>query len=333
MALLALSRPYEGLVASIPVVCILSADLFRSLRSPHAGTWRLVFECGFPLLITLTALAGFIAAHNHAITGNAFKLPYVEYFEQYESAPPFLFQSPRPEPSYNHPIQRKFFRGVARDHRQRRSPSGFLRACGEKFRLYNNFFLGWAFAIVGLGVLLVLSERKVRFSLACMVLFALGTCAETFDYPHYAAPFVPIGAYLWVRALQALWEVRGGLPAVRIAVALLVVAGIVLQASQANRDANYRASFKIYKRGEIIDWLEARDGDHLVVVRYGAKHNPHIEWVQNDADIENARIVWAREIDQDRAAELIRRFPGRSVWLFQPDRRLQALVRYPVDSL
>jgi len=48
-----------------------------------------------------------------------------------------------------------------------------------------------------------------------------------------------------------------------------------------------------------------------------------MEWVYNQADIDNAKIVWARDMGPTDNVELIRYFKDRSVWLLQPDDSLQ----------
>jgi hypothetical protein len=327
LGLLALSRPYEGLVASLPAVFVLSLRLLRG----GEGARRTLRAIWLPLLITLTAVAGFLGAHNRAVTGSAWRLPYAEYFRQYDVVPSFLFLPLSEIPDYRHEVQRRFFLSE-NDYLRRRTVPGFLAGCGEKMVLLSRFYAGWSFVIVGLGVLLALSDRRVRFALGCAALFALALCVETFETPHYAAPFVAIGAFLWVRGLQAVWEWRGGRPAVRIAAAFLVATGFWLHTTSAIRQAKHRASYPIYRRHERIEWLEKREGDHLVIVRYDRWHNYHIEWVQNEADIESARVVWAHEMDPHRTAELLRAFPERTAWLLRPDRRPVALLPYKLGE-
>jgi hypothetical protein len=64
------------------------------------------------------------------------------------------------------------------------------------------------------------------------------------------------------------------------------------------------------------------------MVRYTPDHTPHEDWVYNDADIDSAPIVWAREMDPARNAELLRYFHDRRVWLLEPDRDLMKLRAY-----
>ena len=60
-------------------------------------------------------------------------------------------------------------------------------------------------------------------------------------------------------------------------------------------------------------------GEHLVLVRYGDCHDAGEEYVYNDADIDHARIVWAREVPGQSLAPLLDYFRNRDVWVFQPD--------------
>jgi hypothetical protein len=43
--------------------------------------------------------------------------------------------------------------------------------------------------------------------------------------------------------------------------------------------------------------LKEEQGRHLVIVRYGPRHSEHDEWVYNEAEIDGARVLWARDMD------------------------------------
>jgi hypothetical protein len=60
-------------------------------------------------------------------------------------------------------------------------------------------------------------------------------------------------------------------------------------------------------------------GEHLVIVRYSPKHNVHEEFVYNDADIDNSKTVWAREIPGQDIHPLLTYFRNRDVWVLEPD--------------
>jgi hypothetical protein len=65
--------------------------------------------------------------------------------------------------------------------------------------------------------------------------------------------------------------------------------------------------------------LAAIPGEHLVLVRYSKDHNSGEEYVYNDADIDHAKIVWAREIPGVDLKPLLTYFRNRDVWLYEPD--------------
>ncbi len=55
-------------------------------------------------------------------------------------------------------------------------------------------------------------------------------------------------------------------------------------------------------------------GNHLIIVRYESGHSPHDEWVYNDADIDRAKVVWAREMDPQQNQKLLKYFANRQAW-------------------
>ena len=80
--------------------------------------------------------------------------------------------------------------------------------------------------------------------------------------------------------------------------------------------------------------LEAMTGKHLVMVRYGDDHNIHDDWVYNGAELDSAKLIWAREIDPEQDSKLFDYFRDRKVWLVTPDTDNTALKPYtpPSDS-
>jgi hypothetical protein len=59
-------------------------------------------------------------------------------------------------------------------------------------------------------------------------------------------------------------------------------------------------------------------GKQLVFVHYGPRHMFH-NWIHNAADIDSARIVWARDLGSAEDEQLRRYYPGRKAWLVEPD--------------
>jgi hypothetical protein len=73
------------------------------------------------------------------------------------------------------------------------------------------------------------------------------------------------------------------------------------------------------ERASIQQQLQKAPGRHLVLVRYSPDHYALNEWVYNSPNLDNSKIIWAREMDAATNQELIRHYPGRRVWLVQPD--------------
>jgi len=71
----------------------------------------------------------------------------------------------------------------------------------------------------------------------------------------------------------------------------------------------------------------------LVVVGYMPNHEFRDEWVYNAADIDAAKVVWARGMDEEKNRELLPYFSGRRVWLVEPDKRPVRLVPNSLSSM
>jgi hypothetical protein len=120
------------------------------------------------------------------------------------------------------------------------------------------------------------------------------------------------------------WTVGIGLSR---AVVLISLSSLVTQALNAapvpyaingNSEPRYLVEFQ----------LAAMPGEQLVIVRYSPKHDPTNEWVYNRADIDDAKVVWAREIPGLDIHPLLDYFRGRTVWLAQPDVDPKKLIPY-----
>jgi hypothetical protein len=75
--------------------------------------------------------------------------------------------------------------------------------------------------------------------------------------------------------------------------------------------------------------LESLPGRQLIMVHYGPGHDFYEEWVENRADLQSARVVWARERSREENCQLIASYGGRTVWLFDADRG--QLEKYTAD--
>jgi hypothetical protein len=81
-------------------------------------------------------------------------------------------------------------------------------------------------------------------------------------------------------------------------------------------------------RKPVEQHLAAMPGQHLVLVRYSKDHNSGEEYVYNDADIDHAKTIWAREIPGMDVTPLLTYFRNRDVWLFEPDEDNESVSPY-----
>jgi hypothetical protein len=112
LVMLANSRPWEGLVLSLPVAVALFAGLLSSRRATvRARALRVVF----PIFIVLVVAGSAMAYYFLSVTGSPVRMPYEVDRETYATAPIFLWQLPRSEPTYRHPVMQEFYRRYEQD--------------------------------------------------------------------------------------------------------------------------------------------------------------------------------------------------------------------------
>jgi hypothetical protein len=329
MAILANSRPYEGLVLSLAAIAALVWWFVRRNRLGLAFALRRV---GLPLALVLGANAGWMAWYNFRVTGNAFRLPYLVHEETYGIAPVFLFQSARPVPIYRHEALREFHQEwELPTYVNQRSLQGLLSEARRKL-----YVLGSAFLLTPLFLLSVItlpwvvrSNGWMRFALVTCGLVTAALLVETYSAARYAAPITALVFVLLVQGLRylRLWTVQGK-PLGRwlVRVGLLLCLTIVPAGFAGERLLENGGWGRT--RQAVLNQLVALEGKHLVIVRYQADHDIHHDWVYNEADIDNARVVWAREMGPSQDAELLDYFKDRSLWLLEADAKPPELLPY-----
>jgi hypothetical protein len=208
--------------------------------------------------------------------------------------------------------------------------------------MYWRFFLGALFTIPMLTLPWLWKNRDARLLLiVAMLFFLLALSTQVWQSPHYGSPATALFALIVAMGMRRLrlweWRVRSlGKILVR-ALPLAVLLTLVIDASVRNPDAAGSRWAAVGRAGvhraAIRKGLIDAGGRHLVLVRYQPNHDVHDEWVYNDAGIDTAPVVWAREMGPLRDGELLRYFQGRSVWLVEPDVRPPWISPYPVGSV
>ena len=332
LALMADSRPYEGLVFSIPAAGAMILWLFRTRWTRRTLTHALV-----PIIILLSLFSAATGYYYYRVTGSPFRMTYQVNRETYATAPYFVWQQPRPEPTYNHRVMRDFYRWELAQFQQNRTLGGALRRTRDKLVGWWKFYLGPALSVPLLAFPRILRDRRMQFPLVALAVFVAGLAPQTWTLPHY---FAPATALLYLVLLQCMRHMRfwggrhsmQGTAGVRMIV-LVCGAMVVLRICAAVTHTQIEPAWPRgnLDRAEIVRQLKGEPGHHLVIVRYqpayGVNHDVDHEWVYNDADIDAAKIAWARDMGDSQNQELLRYFRDRHVWLVngdQPQPRLES---------
>ncbi len=263
-----------------------------------------------------------------------------------------LWQSIRPQPTYHHEIIRQMYAGdEVRLYMLERSLAGGMLIPLLKLAWVWRFYLGPALTLPLLMALFTMRPDSSRRQMSKRARFLLLSCGlvlaalvlETFYAPHYASPATAVILALVLLAMRSMqhWRWRGkpaGLFMTR-AVPVICVVMFVLRAGAGPLHiplarhyipAWYQAGPKSFGRAEMLSRLEQLSGHQLVIVRYAPGRNPFEEWVYNEADIDKAKVVWARDMSPAENEELIHYFKDRKVWLLEADEKPPRLAPYPI---
>jgi len=333
MAILANSRPYEGLVTCLPVSAALAIWALKQTAPARRATAAKVLV---PLGLVLGLTAAFMARYNHAVTGSAFRMPYQVHEETYRVEPVFLWKAPRPEPAYRHAALREFHAGFELNLYKNQFPIGrygFRSIKGGQLTTLWQFYLGPLLTLPLLMLPWMWKDPWIRLALAACGALALGLLLETWILPHYAAPIAAVLVALPVLSIERLHR---DFPRIaRLTMGVLVVTSAVSIATRLGEGLHEPEERDWHQhRAKVAAELGRQDGQHLVIVRYGARHSVQNEWVYNAADIDNAKIVWARAMDESANRRLVDYFSTRQAWLLSidEDADLPSLVPWPAAA-
>ncbi len=164
-----------------------------------------------PVIIILAVATAATGYYYYRVTGSALRMTYQVNRAMYSQAPYFLWQSPRPEPVYRHPIMREFYEREFQVFQQSRTLSGFLHKLGEKIWTSWNFYLGPVLTIPLLLLPWTFRDRRMRFPLFASALFLLGILVETWASPHYLAAATGLLYLVLMQCMRhlRLWRWRG----------------------------------------------------------------------------------------------------------------------------
>jgi len=329
IAILANSRPFEGLIVSLFAAAALAWAFFR--KGP-AFRDTFIHRAILPILLVITLAGGAMGTYNYATTGDVFRMPYEVYSDTYSMGSFLPWKEPRLDLEFRHPSMREYAEqwGVARLRSMRDGRVALLKFV--TWSILNGLFLVGAFAVLPLlGLSQALQSRWIR--LAAITTATLWILTQsTAAYPHYLAPAAALVYVIVLESSYRLWSwnlrgLSGSLFVAATIVAELFYAGIAI-ASNGIHPIEHYSEMRAFgnTRERIRGRLISETGRDLIVVKYGPDHSYHQEWVYNRADVEASDIVWARDMGESENRRLIDHFPDRNVWLLTAGYRDSTLV-------
>jgi hypothetical protein len=322
LAILANTRPYEGL--ALAVAC--SAMLAMALARRPLSMGRLCRVVILPMALLLIPVFGWMGYYNYRVTGNALEIPYLAYDKQYVVRSPLLWQTAtNPATIYSNAVMKDFWTVAAANENQS-ARDHWLKAHVSDLITLGHFFLGWPLVVLIIGSARPLwRDPAARAALVLAAGFYAGAAWDARLFPHYAAPATALIYILAACSLRAARNAWPGTFAERRYMTCGVLGLFTLTSGMALLTPENRYLFGSIdyhvraKHASIAEQIEKNPGRHLVLVRYGARHEMYEELVFNDADIDGSRVVWAHSLGPEKDRRLIDHFPGREVWLLEED--------------
>lgn len=330
IVLLALTRPYEGLLLCLPVAVALAHWALKGKNRP--APLVLARRALLPLALIAAALA-WLGYYDLRAFGNPLTLPYSVDRAQYAMAPYYVWQQPRPEPAYRHAEMRRFYdESEMTVYRKEHSLVKFLPISVVKLWTASVFFAGFALLPPLIMIRRVLHDHRIRFLVLCVAVLMAGMFIEIYMIPHYLAPFTAAFYAIGLQCMRHLrqWHPESkpvGVTLVRLCVLLCFVLG-GLRAFSAPLHLNvaqwpasgwsgmwYGPDFYGTERQQITASLLAHPGRQLALVRPSNERNVLDQWIYNAADLDTAPVLWAYDMGDAANTDLMRSYPGRTAWI------------------
>ena len=341
LLILANSRPLEGLIFSSPIVL---AVVWHYVK--RDGAWKTASKKLLPAVLLLILGLVWIPYYNWRGTGNPLLMPYMLNFQEYHITKPYLFQRPNAIPEYRHQAIRNIY--VFHEYPDVVRPR--IEGIGYMFsRTATHYYLFYVFPfllLMAAALPVALHDPSLRLVLTSVGLLATNMFLERWKpEAHYAAPATAAFILFLLFSLRHFRNSHRswGRPASQ---AIVITFGLLMLSSIANRirDPYFlsqpgrtpEAAKFIDGRGmppqfeleRIKADLNQRPGKHLVIVHHGYRDIPTTDWIYNEADMDHAHVLWARDMGYTKNRELINYYSDRQVWYVDREDPVARLVPY-----
>jgi len=346
MALLASTRPYEGLFFCIPVIIAL---LWWMIDEGSPSLKVSLVRIALPVALVMAMASAGLGYYFWRVTGSPFTTPYQLNMRTYGLIY-FPWQKIGEVPKFHHAGMEMLYRGgavVGMYHFARQHP---IRLQISKQLVIWLFYFGPVLTLPWLAWLFTRPRGNFWKSFSpeprFLLLLCLVTCVSFaltiyVGQPHYAAPLTAVfyaATLLVMRDLYG-WQSQGRSSGKFLARSVPIIC-IVLLLARAAAPAVHRTPAPSWirtwcsqdaqnlERARVLKELGNTPGEHLAIVRYGPAHDFILnEWVFNNADIDGSKVIWARDMGPGNA-ELLQYFKTRDTWLVEPDYNPPRLTPY-----
>jgi hypothetical protein len=329
MVILMNSRPFDGAVLSAAALAYV--------------VWRVtsrqtLIRLLAPAALVLTAGVLFTGYYNWRVTGSPARMAYQVNRDTYGWPENLAFLKAKKLTLRDPVLQKMYLKEVA----QREAYNTPFKILDNLLtRLWDNwtYFIGPVLTVPLAFLPWVFSDRRTRPLVLFILAIVILNLFQLVLYPYHLGPVVGVMFAIVTQGMRHLYvqlgRRRGAVAAIILPLCLILVGAMKQEADALDLHLGYwERAVELHHdaRAYIADWLAQRSGKQLVVVRYETYHHPNQEWVYNGADIDGSKVVWAREVDQQQDAELLRYFKDREVWLLEADVYPQRVVRYPAEE-
>jgi hypothetical protein len=316
---LANTRPYEGMMLTMVVAVRLAIWLVREKPQIAPLLRRVVLP-----MVLLLGLGGAATSYYFwRVTGSPTTMPQQVNRDRYAIAKYFYWQTPYPEPAYHHQAIRDFYHREYKDFRQALKVPSVPQFLLMGTRIWI-FYIAPIMTVPLFFIGKVFRDRRTRFLLIAAAAGFASCALVVFFNIHYFAPVTCAVVALLLQCMRhlKLWKFEGkptGLFLTR-AIVLMSILMIGIQVHLQKRGPTPGSWEALApERAKIAAHLESFPGRQLVLVRYAPDHDCMHEWVYNLADIDNQKVVWARDMGLQQNEELLRYYNTRQVWSLEAD--------------
>lgn len=322
-----LIRPYESVFLVIGVALFLIPVAKKVVRAA-------------PLVILAMAPAiGITLLQNKSVTGHWTILPYQLSQYQYGVPASLTFQpNPVPHRELTAQQQLEYKSQLAFRESEKETIQTYLLRLEYRVRFYRFFFLAPLFLAIPAFCFAAFREPRYGWVLLTLLLFALGINFFPAFQLHYLGAVTCLFVLISVAGLREI--ARWSPEASRLLLFLCAIHFVFWYGLHVFDEQDFARAMMRFETWDSINHnnperrifvnrqLAEIPGQILIFVRYSPRHIFQDEWVYNEASIDTARIIWARDLGSDENDKLRTLYPGREVLLLEPDVKPPRLSSY-----